>query len=322
MTPERLASQVKARALELGFDTVGITDLAPPPHADSLARWLEAGMDGTMAYMRRQASRRIEPATIALGTHCAVIVTKNHYQADPHPHPGTGRVAKYARGLDYHRALEPALRALADHLRALGAQIARWYVDHGPVPERELAQRAGLGWIGKNTMLIDPHRGSHLFLASVLTDLDLALDDPFEADRCGSCVRCLEACPTGAFPDARVLDSRRCISYLTIEHRGEIDPALQHLMEDWVFGCDICQDVCPWNVKFATEDRGELLENDPTMASLDLRELATISDEGFDRRYGHTALERTGAVGIRRNATIAMHNTSTEEAPWPTSRTP
>lgn len=229
----------------------------------------------------------------------------------------------YARGQDYHKALEPPLRELAGYFKVLGGRntLVKSYIDYGPVPERELAQRAGLGWIGKNTMLIDPQRGSYFFIATVLTDLDLALDQPFFADRCGTCTRCLDACPTQAFWAERVLDSRLCISYLTIEHRGEIDAALHPSVGDWIFGCDVCQDVCPWNHKFAQESEDRALPFEPAFADLDLRTLLDMSDGEFDRRYSGTPLRRPGAAGMRRNARIALRN-SQREPSWPTSPTP
>jgi epoxyqueuosine reductase len=305
----RNAAHVRRRARELGFDAVGITDLAPTPHADALDRWLARGMAGTMSYMGRQAARRKAPATIVPGATHAVVVLRSYTHRDPPHTPGTGRVAKYARARDYHHVLAAPLRALAETLQALGGPdtIARAYVDAGPVPERELAQRAGLGWIGKNTMLIDPARGSFTFIGSILTDLPLVTDDAFDLDRCGSCTRCLDACPTGAFVEPRVLDATRCISYLTIEHRGAIDPNLADRMGDWVFGCDICQDVCPWNGKFA-DAAADPLPATRELADLDLVELARIDDEEFDRRYGWTPLERPGAAGLRRNARIAVRN--------------
>lgn len=308
LSPVERARLVKQRALGLGFAKAGITDLAPVPHRHALMRWLERGMAGTMRYMHRQARRRLEPQTIVPGATRAVVLTRNYYSEDPPPAPGTGRVARYARGPDYHTALQRPLENLAQYVRSLGPTetVAKPYCDAGPVPERELAQRAGLGWIGKNTMLIDPERGSYCFLAVILTNLDLAMDLPFEADRCGTCRRCLDACPTGAFPEPRVLDSRFCISYLTIEHRGDIAPALTTNVGDWVFGCDLCQEVCPWNVKFAEAADDPVLETDPRLAHLDLRDMAGISDREFQQRYGHTALMRRGAAGIRRNARMAL----------------
>ncbi len=233
--------------MSLGFGSVGIADLAPVPHAAALRRWLAFGMAGTMGYMQRQAERRLEPEKILPGGSHAVVVTRSYYSTDPPATPGTGRVARYAQGRDYHAALADPLARLTRYVESLGppGTVARPYCDAGPVPERELAQRAGLGWIGKNTMLIDPKAGSFFFIGAVLTDLDLAVDQPFEVDRCGTCRRCLDACPTDAFPEARVLDSRRCISYLTIEHRGPIELATAEAFQDWIFGCDICQEVCP-----------------------------------------------------------------------------
>jgi epoxyqueuosine reductase len=315
MTAERLSSLVKQRAAQLGFDAVGIADLTPPPHGDRLTAWLEKGMAGTMNYMHRQAGRRLQPARILPGATRAVVVTSNYFQKDPVAVPaGGGLVAKYARGRDYHATLRPLLEDLTLFIKSLGppATVAKGYIDAGPVPERELAQRAGLGWIGKNTLLIDPRRGSFFFLATVLTNLDLAIDLPFEADRCGSCRRCLDACPTQAFPESRVLDSRRCISYLTIEHRGEIDGELASSMGAHVFGCDICQDVCPWNVSFAEEALGAGIERDPDLAILDLGELSKMPDDAFVERYSATPLERPGPEGMRRNARIALANGKAE----------
>ncbi len=321
MTPERRAFLVKERALSLGFGSVGVADLAPVPHAAALQRWLADGMAGTMRYMQRQAERRLDPVKILPGGTRAVVVTRNYYSTDPPATPEAGRVARYARGRDYHAALADPLAALARYVETLGppGTVAKPYCDAGPVPERELAQRAGLGWIGKNTMLINPQSGSFFFIAAVLTDLDLAVDQPFEADRCGTCRRCLDACPTDAFPEARVLDSRRCISYLTIEHKGPIEPTTAEAFQDWVFGCDICQEVCPWNVKFAEATADPALESNPALARLDLAELAGISDQEFTRRFGGTALARAGAAGIRRNARLALDRVN---APCPTSPKP
>ena len=310
MIPAEYSRLVKARACELGFDSAGITTLEPPPHTAALRRWLDAGFAGTMTYMHRQARLRSEPARIAPGATHAVMVTRNYFLPDTAAPEGHGHVAKYARGDDYHSALQVPLASLAGYVRSLGGTetVARTFVDAGPVPERELAQRAGIGWIGKNTMLLSPQRGSYFFLASILTNLKLAPDLPFEADRCGSCRRCLEACPTGAFVEPRVLDSRRCISYLTIEYRGEIAPPLAAAMEDWVFGCDVCQAVCPWNVRFARPADDEVLRQRPSLEWLDLRWLGQVGDEEFERTLGITTLERPGPAGMRRNARVAAAN--------------
>jgi epoxyqueuosine reductase len=310
LTPAGRSGLVKRRAAELGFDAAGVASLDPTPHGDALDRWLEAGMAGTMRYLHRQADRRKRPATIVPGATRAVVVTRNYYTPDPPPRPGTGRVAKYARGRDYHEGLRPALDALRQFLVDLGASPpgTRVYLDAGPVPERELAQRAGLGWIGKNTMLISPERGSFFFLAAILTDLDLAVDRPMTADHCGTCTRCLEACPTGALPAARVLDATRCISYLTIEYRGAALPDPGQV-GNWVFGCDVCQDVCPWNLKFAHQvPPGDPLDLDSAAGLVPLDELLDMDPAAFDRRFGRTPFERPGLPGMRRNARAAAAN--------------
>jgi epoxyqueuosine reductase len=319
VTPEARAQSVKERAHELLFDTVGITHLRPPPHREVLEQWIARGMAGSMSYMVRQLSRRIDPTTVVPGATHAVIVTKNYFRPDRPLPEGTGRIAKYARGRDYHTALRRPLDLLANHILTLsdGDGTARAYVDAGPVPERELAQMAGLGWIGKNTMLLDPRRGSYFFLASVLTDVDLAVDPPFQADRCGTCRRCLDACPTNAFPDARVLDARRCISYLTIEHRGAIAEDLQPLIGDWLFGCDVCQQVCPWNARFAIEPKNNLVEQRDDLEALELAGLLSMPDDAFAQRYGWTAMERVGADGMKRNARIVTENRARNERPGP-----
>jgi epoxyqueuosine reductase len=306
---------VKERALKLGFDAVGIADLGPNTHGAHFERWLSSGMAGTMTYMHRQAVKRLDPSRILQGGKYAVVVMKNYFTADSPRRSGTGRVAKYARGPDYHETLRTRLQQLADHVKSLrdGPTVARAYVDAGPVPERELAQRAGLGWIGRNSMLIHPRLGSFHFLASVLTDLDLVIDRAFPADHCGSCHRCVESCPTQAIAPDRLVDSRLCISYLTIENTGEIDEALHEGMGDWIFGCDDCQDVCPWNVKFAQPADVESLRLEASRAEEPLDDMIEMTPEMFHQRFGHTPLERAGVEGMRRNARIALRNVERRE---------
>jgi len=295
--------EIKRRAEALGFSAVGITRLERNPHAAELDRWLAAGHAGTMTYLNRQAEQRRDPRQIMPGATTAVVTLTNYFHGSPGHDPGAGgRVAQYAWSSDYHDVLGARLEQLAAAVRELvPGSTARCYVDAGPVPERELAQLAGLGWIGKNMMLINPTIGSFTFIGVVLTDANLEPDLPYAADRCGTCRRCLDACPTQAFVGPRDLDARACISYLTIERRGPFTPAEQGQIGEWLFGCDVCQDVCPWNVSFAqvTADAG--FAPRAHMAP-DPEALAGITDEAFAREFGDTPFSRPGAAGMRRNA--------------------
>ncbi len=309
----RRSARVKASAIELGFDAAGICDLFPiERHA--LTDWLDRGYAAGMAYMHRQAEKRQAPARIVPGSTRAVVVLKSYFAHIDAP-PSDTRVARYAWGEDYHAVLGDMLAALAAHILTLGAtpSATRCYVDAGPVPERELAQRAGLGWIAKNTMLIHPHLGSFTFIGCVLTDLELAVDPPFTADHCGSCRACIDGCPTGAFVEARRLDARRCISYLTIEHRGPFAAHDGTAIGNWLFGCDVCQDVCPWNEKFALPTTAPRLAARPELVEPDLDALSGIDGDRFRAIYSGTAFERTGADGIARNARHVLANRDREK---------
>lgn len=307
-SPEQMAANAKSYAATLGFDATGICDLAPMDRG-ALRRWLAAGHAANMGYMGRQAARRDAPATIVTGAIRAVVTLTSYFRPEHAPTPG-GRVARYAWGEDYHSVLGDKLAALATRLVDMGAapERTRWYCDAGPVPERELAQRAGLGWIAKNTMLIHPRIGSYTFIGCVLTDLPIACDTPFVADHCGSCTACLDACPTEAFPAQRVLDAGRCISYLTIEHHGDFTDQQRVATGDWLFGCDVCQEVCPWNESFAAPAREVRLRPRAELAAPSACELAAISDERFRATYRGTAFERAGADGLRRNAAAVLAN--------------
>src|SRR3989449_6931651 len=302
---------IKRRAAELGFAATGIARLDRNPHADELDRWLADGHAGTMSYLHRQAEKRKDPRLVMAGAKTAVVPLTNYFHSDriPNPEPRVARVAQYAWSSDYHDVLGKRLEQLATAIRDLvpGA-TTRCYVDAGPVPERELAQLAGLGWIGKNMMLIHPELGSFTFIGVVLTDVELEPDLPFEADRCGTCRRCLDACPTAAFVGPRDLDARACISYLTIEHRGEFSDTQRAQVGDWIFGCDVCQDVCPWNVSFARATTDPGFERRPEVAAPDAHALSVLSDDQFDRHYGDTPFSRPGRNGLRRNAAAVRAN--------------
>jgi len=259
-----LSGSVRARARELGFGLVGITTPDPSEHMGVYRRWLAEGRHGGMAYLARPdaVARRGDLSLTLPGVRSVIVVGHEYFQEDPPgvpDDPSRGVIARYARGRDYHKVVKKKLTALGKWLEAGAAPAAvswRAYVDTGPLLERELAQRAGLGWLGKNTMLIHPRKGSFFFLGVLLTDLALEPDEPFTADFCGSCTACLDACPTGALlgrdeDGAPVLDATRCISYLTIEHRWAIHAELAARMGNRIYGCDICQEVCPWNVRFA-----------------------------------------------------------------------
>ncbi len=295
-----LAAAVKRRAEELGFLACGITDPSPIDDGGRLDRWLASGYAGVMRYLHRQARKRKDPRHIIPEARSVVVVLHNYYdgELDPGPLP---RVARYARGQDYHRVTRARLDRLADFLRASGARTAHTYTDSGPVPERALALRAGLGWIGKNTMLIRPGSGSFFFIGTIFTDLALDQDSEVQTDHCGSCTRCLDACPTGALLEPRLLDATKCISYLTIEQKGPIPEPLAERLEGWVFGCDICNEVCPWNQRFAEPARAGEFGARESLAGAPAELFEDMDQEEFDRRFGDTPLERAGLHGMRRN---------------------
>jgi epoxyqueuosine reductase len=310
VTPRDLAAAAKAAAHALGFEACGITTPASSPEAAAaLERWLARGMHGEMRYMDRQAPVRKDPARAWAAARSAVVVLHNHYQRDAEPAVGRGRIARYALGDDYHEVMRAGLVSLGEQLvGAAGRGNCRVYVDAGPLPERELARRAGLGWFGKNTMLIHPRLGSFTFIGVVLTDLLLEPDAPFEADRCGSCRRCLDACPTAAFPEPRVLDATRCISYLTIEARTPTPEALVPQVGDRLFGCDVCQEVCPWNVRFARETDEPRYRAGRPDEWPSLVEILRMGEREHEEAFGGTALERPGRAGLARNAAVVLEN--------------
>ena len=303
-------ARLKAQALGLGFDLAGITTLGAAPTAPAFTDWLARDFHGGMDYLRRGAELRADTTRPEPGMVSAVVVALDYGGRSP-----AGPIARYARGDDYHRVMWDRLEALLDWVRAERGDAVRGraYVDTGPILERDLAQRAGLGWFGKNTMLINPTRGSFFFIGSLFLNLPLTPDAPFASTHCGTCTRCLEACPTQAFVAPGVMDARRCISYLTIEHRGPIPVEHQAAIGDHLYGCDVCQDVCPWNVKFAAPPPGSgPLAPRPAFATADAAGLAEEFRSDDPTRYPAlvrgSAMKRATRDGLRRNAEIVLAN--------------
>lgn len=328
----RPADAIKRRARDLGFDLVGIAPASRPANADFYLEWLERGYGGAMSYLAREDAvrRRLDPAEALDGARSIVVVAMNYNLPDDGPvdEPERGVIARYARGRDYHEVFESKLADLSAALTEIAPSAkVRCYVDYGPVLERDHAQRAGLGWIGKNTVLIHPRIGSYLFLGEILTDAELEADDAFLPDHCGTCARCIEACPTGAIRGPRELDSRLCISYLTIELRGPIPRELRPLIGNRIFGCDICQEVCPFN-RFAepTEERdfradwraaADRPDVPPEMADTrapSLTALMRITEEDWERQTRGSAIRRAGYSGFKRNVAVALGNWASAEA--------
>ncbi len=300
----------------MGFSLSGVTPAAAPPGGERLDQWLAAGYAGEMHYLagRREAYR--DPGHVLYGARSIVMLAMNYRTADPATTtPGTGRVSRYAWGkADYHDLIRSRLDGLGQFLidRVPAARV-RGVVDTAPLMERELAQLAGLGWIGKHTLLLNRSVGSWFFLAALLTDVELAYDAQQATDHCGTCRACLDACPTGAFPRPHVLDASRCISYLTIELREAVPVELRRGIGDWVFGCDVCQDVCPWNSHVPASKEADFapqVENNP----LDLASLFDLDDAAFLARFRHTPLWRPRRRGLLRNAAIVLGNRPTPRA--------
>lgn len=320
--PATLAKLVRDEALRIGFDLIGISPAVTPAGFDHLKQWLNQNYEGEMHYMSRRESAYEHPDGVLPATKSVIVTALNYHSGGPPSdgcekslekpagNPATGRVASYANGTaDYHDVIRRMLKQLGAVLHEVvpGCRT-RPVVDTAPLLERDFAKIAGLGWFGKNTMLINKHAGSWLFLGALLTDVELEPDAPHETAHCGTCTRCLDACPTDAFPEPYVLDARKCISYLTIELRDQPIPTeLRDGMQDWVFGCDICQDVCPWNRKANDTSIPEFLPSDD-LAPVDLRWLLSLTDEEFRTRFRKTPLDRPSRAGLLRNAAIAAGN--------------
>jgi epoxyqueuosine reductase len=308
-----LEQLLRAQASGLGFDLVGITPLGPMETAPAFDEWLSRGYAGEMDYLPRGAEKRHDSRLPAPGTISAIVVGMDYGGRAP-----SGPIARYARGDDYHEVMVVKLEELHEWLESeMGRPVrGKVYIDTGPILERDLARRAGLGWFGKNTNLVNPRIGSFFFIGALLVDVDLLPDKPFEADRCGTCTRCLDACPTGAFVEPRVLDARRCISYLTIELKSAIPEDLRGQMGSHLYGCDICQDVCPYNVKFAQELREPAFASRANMGERDARSLArellAMDDDAFRAAFRNSPIKRAKRRGLVRNAAVVLGNIGDE----------
>jgi len=311
---------LQARAQALGFDACRITTAAPPESAPHFARWLDAGRHGEMAYLPRNAARRMDPQRVLPGARSIIVLATAYGDTTPPANAGSppatptkappvqGVVARYARFADYHDVLGEKLKALTTYLGELAGAEARslWYVDTGPVLERDLAQRAGLGFIGKHTNLVGRRLGNWFLLSEILTTVELEPDAP-ERNRCGSCTRCLTACPTNAIPAPFELDARRCISYLTIELKGSIPVELRPQIGNRIFGCDDCLAACPWN-RFAQDGRLMQPHARSDLAVPDLLELLSLDEPAFRQRFKGTPMFRTKRRGLLRNVCVALGN--------------
>jgi len=312
---------IKDQARRLGFPLAGVTTPEPPPHVSTFERWLEAGHHGNMGYLAddRARTRREDPRQIL--PECKSILVLAAPYADPKSAEASeeadsaprGRVAAYAWGDDYHNVFPPRLQQLVAFIEEqVGHPVPnRYYTDTGPLLERDLAQRAGLGWIGKNTCLINPKHGSYFLLAEILLGLELQPDTPLTTDHCGTCTRCIEACPTECILPDRTLDARRCISYLTIELKDDIPEEMRPLLGEWVFGCDVCQMVCPWN-RFASPNGDEAFSPHPDVPRPQLIHELELTPEAFNRKFKGSPVKRAKRRGYLRNVAVAAGNSGDE----------
>lgn len=296
---------IKKTAASLGFDHCGIARAVRlDEDARRLEQWLHKGMHGTMQYMENYFDLRVDPAKLVPGAKSVITLLKNYYPSQQQE-PGTPGISKYAYGKDYHEVIREKLRLLLQQIKeSVGEVNGRGFVDSAPVLERSWAQRSGLGWVGKNGNLINKQSGSFYFIATLITDLELLYDDPYAKDFCGTCTKCIDACPTEAILPGKVVDGSKCISYFTIELKELLIPGdLQGKFDNWLFGCDTCQDVCPWN-RFSQPHREIAFTPIPEILNLSTPEWESMTEDSFKKIFAHSPLKRTKFQGIRRNITF------------------
>jgi epoxyqueuosine reductase len=315
---DSLRRSILNEAHRLGFILAGVTTPDPPPHFPAFENWLAQGRHAGMEYLATERSRlrRADPRQILPECKSILVLGVPYTPASSIQQESggiQGRIASYAAGADYHLVLPPRLQTIMTFIEAQAGQPVpqRAYTDTGPLLERDLAQRAGLGWIGKNTCLIHPRTGSYFLLAEILLALELEPDTPYATDQCGTCAQCIEACPTDAILPNRTLDARRCISYLTIENKGNIPEELRPAMQDWIFGCDLCQAACPWN-RFSDPEGDASFRPHGSSSFPELIQMLALTPESFNQQFKHSPIQRAKRKGLLRNTAVALGNLGDE----------
>lgn len=307
-TPSRIKELIKSQALKAGFDMCGVSKSEfLNEEAPLLEKWLKMNMHGSMSYMENHFEKRLDPGKLVPGAKSVISLLYNYYPEEDLFGEKEYKIAKYAFGKDYHKVIK---RKLKDLLQVLTDQIGdfkfRYFVDSAPVMERQWAEKSGLGWLGKNSLLINPKKGSYFFLAEIICDLDIEPDTPIK-DFCGTCTKCMEACPTDAIPDPYMVDASKCISYLTIELKENIPTSFKNKYENWIFGCDICQDVCPWN-SFSTPNSEKAFSPSQLLKQSSDEEMENMTEEIFDKIFNGSAVKRTKFEGLKRNIEFVKKN--------------
>jgi epoxyqueuosine reductase len=317
------SQQIKQKAAELGFFLCGIARAEfMEEEARRLELWLNQHFQGEMSYMENHFDKRTDPRLLVPGAKSVISLAYNYFNTEKQSDPGAPKISTYAYGKDYHKVVKRKLKTLFQWMNdTFGSIEGRYFVDSAPVLERDWARRSGTGWIGKNTMLIHPKKGSFFFLSEIILDLELAYDAPLK-DYCGSCRRCIDACPTEAIsPQGYIMDGSRCISYLTIELKNQLPEEFKEKMDNWAFGCDVCQDVCPWN-RFSTPHHEPLFQPTPGLLQMTKEEWTELDHVIFDTLFEGSAVKRTGYSGLKRNIAFLQNPDDKEKSIAHTSPLP
>ncbi len=294
---------IKAKAISLGFESVGIAKARfLEEEASNLEQWLKSGYQGEMSYLANNFDKRLDPTKLVEGAKSVISLSYNYFpDEEKTQRDDSYKIARYAYGQDYHYVVKDKVKELLEYIREeIGEVGGRAFTDSAPVMERAWAEQSGLGWRGKNSLLLQRNKGSYFFLAELIIDLDLEYDHPFSTDHCGTCTKCIDACPTNAIIDEKTVDGSKCISYFTIELKGAISNSLKDSFEDWMFGCDICQEVCPWN-RFSKPHKESHFEPDSRLLNYDKSQWREITQEVFSEIFKKSAVKRTKFTGLIRN---------------------